>query len=97
MDSQFHTTGSPVWIWKNDDQGWTKGTVQKVERDGKLQVRLDTGSIGSYKPENCPLRNVESRMGVEVQQIRSKAVAFLKYCRLSTSKLVEFENPYQKE
>lgn len=66
MESQFHTTGSLVWIWTDNDKGWVKGTVQKVERDGKLQVRLGTGSIGNYKPDDCPLRNVESRMGVEV-------------------------------
>ena len=67
MESQFHTTGSLVWIWTDNDRGWVKGTVQKVERDGKLQVRLESGSTGSYKPEDCPLRNVESRMGVEVR------------------------------
>lgn len=66
MESQFHTAGSPVWIWTSESDGWRKGTVEKVGSDGKLQVRLDNGSVGSYKPDDCPLRNVESRMGVEV-------------------------------
>lgn len=66
MESQFHTTGSPVWVWVNNEQGWLKASVQKVESDGKLQVRLDSGTTASFKPEDCPLRNVESRMGVEV-------------------------------
>lgn len=66
MESQFHTSGSPVWIWTQSDQEWVKGTVQKVGQDGNLEVRLANGKVGSYKPEDCPLRNVESRMGVEV-------------------------------
>ena len=34
MDSQFHTTGSLIWVWANDELGWEKGTVQKVAQDG---------------------------------------------------------------
>ena len=66
MESLFHTTGSPVWIWVNNEQGWVKGTVRSTESDGKLQVSLESGGTARYKPEDCPLRNVESRMGVEV-------------------------------
>jgi hypothetical protein len=67
MESQFHTVASLVWVWANNEQGWLKGTVNKVAQDGKLQIAQDDGKIGTYKPEDCPLRNVESRMGVEVR------------------------------
>lgn len=56
-----------MWVWANNEQGWLKGTVQKVAQDGKLQVAQDDGKTATYKPEDCPLRNVESRMGVEVR------------------------------
>ena len=79
MDSQFHTAGSPVWIWVTNEQGWEKGTVQKIEQDGKLQVRLDSGKTASYKPDDCPLRNVESRMGVEVKPCRKCRVQIYSY------------------
>ena len=69
MESQFHTTGSQVWVWANNEQGWLKGTVQKVVEDGKLQVVQDDGKVKTYKPEDCPLRNVDSRMGVEVRNL----------------------------
>ena len=49
-----------------------KGTVQKVGQDGNLEVRLASGKVGSYKPDDCPLRNVESRMGVEVPSMSKK-------------------------
>ena len=70
MDSQFHTVGTLIWVWASDDLGWQKGTVKKVASDGQLEVVLDNGQAGKYKQENCPLRNVESRMGVEVRHAR---------------------------
>ena len=71
MESQFHTTGSSVWVWANNEQGWLKGTVHKVVEDGKLQVAQDDGKVKTYKQEDCPLRNVDSRMGVEVRFLSS--------------------------
>lgn len=67
MESQFHTAGSFVWVWVSNDQGWVKGTVQKVLQNGQLEVQLENKTVGTFKPEDCPLRNVESRMGVEVR------------------------------
>ncbi len=59
-----HTAGTLVWV--NDSQaGWIKGEVQKME-DKKLKVRTEKGAVGLYKPEDCPLQNPMSRMGVEV-------------------------------
>ena len=61
---EHHTAGTLVWV--NDAQaGWIKGEVLKME-DKKLKVRTEKGAIGLYKPEDCPLQNPMSRMGVEV-------------------------------
>ena len=60
-----HTAGTLVWV--NDPQdGWIKGEVLKME-DKKLKVRTEKGAVGLYIPEDCPLQNPMSRMGVEVR------------------------------
>ena len=59
-----HTAGSLVWVL-DQRQGWIKGTVLKVE-GAQLRVRTEEGQVGLYKPEDCPLQNPTSRMGVEV-------------------------------
>ncbi len=45
-----------------------KGEVQKMEGK-KLKVRTEQGNVGLYLPEDCPLQNPMSRMGVEVGQM----------------------------
>ena len=62
--TDYHTAGSLVWV-HDQQQGWIKGGVQKVE-GGKLRVRTEKGDVGLYQPEDCPLQNPTSRMGVEV-------------------------------
>lgn len=79
MESQFHTAGSLVWVWASNERGWVKGTVKKVAQDGKLQVQLDDGEVRLFKPEECPLRNVESRMGVEVRAARLAPELFCRF------------------
>jgi hypothetical protein len=63
--TDYHTAGSLVWV-HDQQQGWIKGDVQKVE-GGKLRVRTEKGDVGLYQPEDCPLQNPTSRMGVEVR------------------------------
>lgn len=77
MESQFHTTGSLVWVWASNDRGWVKGTVRKVAKDGQLLVGLDGSESRTFKAEDCPLRNVESRMGVEVSVPLKRALTRL--------------------
>ena len=63
-DAASHTLGSKVWV--NDAvEGWVKGDVVKVEK-GSLKVSTEKGSIGAYKPEECPLQNPQTAGGVEV-------------------------------
>ena len=67
MDGQFHTVGTLVWVWASEELGWQKGSVKKVLSDAKLEISLDVGGLKVFKQEDCPLRNVESNMGVEVR------------------------------
>ncbi|KAK9815009.1 hypothetical protein WJX73_004719 [Symbiochloris irregularis] len=61
--SEQHTTGSLVWV-QDSAEGWVKGVVQKVSKDG-LQVKTQSGSVVSCKGEDAPLQNPTTRMGVE--------------------------------
>ena len=63
--ASHHTAGSLVWV-HDQQQGWIKGEVLKVEA-GKLKVRTEKGAVEAFLPEDCPLQNPTSRMGVEVR------------------------------
>ena len=73
--AEHHTAGSLVWV-QDTAEGWVKGVVEKVVQD-KLQVKTANGSVQTCKPEDTPLQNPSSRMGVEVEQL----------CCTQTSKL----------
>ena len=74
MEALHHTSGSLVWVWASVEQGWVKGTVQKVEKNGQLLVQLEDGKTGKFKPEDCPLANPLSRMGVEVRELGRQGI-----------------------
>lgn len=63
---EHHTTGTLVWV-HDPQEGWVKGEVMKMEGK-KLKIRTEQGNVAVYLPEDCPLQNPMSRMGVEVGQ-----------------------------
>ena len=54
-----------MWV-KDLEQGWVKGVVQSVSPTA-LDVKLESGTVSSFKPEECPLQNPTARMGAEVR------------------------------
>ena len=54
-----------MWV-KSAEEGWEKGVVQHVAADA-LDVKLDSGRVARYRPEECPLQNPTARAGVEVR------------------------------
>ena len=62
--TEHHTTGSLVWV-QDAGEGWVKGVVNKVLQS-TLEVKTDSGALVTCKPQDAPLQNPSSRMGVEV-------------------------------
>lgn len=60
----LHTVGSRVWL-ADDQTGWTKGEVVKVDGSG-LTVKLEDGSQKACQQEEIPLQN-PGMSGVEVR------------------------------
>ena len=67
MALSVHTVGSRVWV-KHEAESWTKGEVAKVNDDGTVVVKTESGAEQTCKAEDAPLQNPESR-GVEVSEL----------------------------
>ena len=66
--AEHHTAGSLVWV-QDQAEGWVKGVVQRVVGD-KLEIKAESGTQLTSRPEDAPLQNPSSRMGVEVSLSR---------------------------
>lgn len=64
--AEHHTAGSLVWV-QDANQTWVKAVVERVAAD-KLEVKTSDGNIVACKPQDAPLQNPTSRMGVEVRE-----------------------------
>ncbi|KAG1674301.1 hypothetical protein FOA52_013490 [Chlamydomonas sp. UWO 241] len=60
---EVHTQGTKVWC--SVAESWEKATVVRVEANGQLVVRLETGREANVKPGDAPIQNPEMRDGVE--------------------------------
>jgi hypothetical protein len=69
---EVHTAGSEVWV-RDDQEGWLKATVSKVEGN-QLLVVTEKGDQRVIPVPECPLQNNDARGGVEVCIKGTKAV-----------------------
>ena len=53
-----------MWV-RDAEEGWVKGVVEAVAATA-LDVKLESGKVQTFKPEDCPLQNPTARLGVEV-------------------------------
>ena len=63
-----HTVGSQVWLKNSDPNSedvWIRGEVVRLEPNGTLVVRSETGQEVTDGPDAFPLQNLDSQ-GVEV-------------------------------
>jgi hypothetical protein len=62
--STVHAVSSKVWV-RDDVEGWVKGEVRAILKDGSVEVALEGGQQRKVPQDEAPLQNNDVR-GVEV-------------------------------